>query len=363
MRKKKVLFLAVVLFTFALTAIYFLFIRGQNALQSVNASVDGKLLEVKTASSGLVKFVASEGQKIFKNNPLLEIDSSRQEQERHEVENSIQKQLAALPPVVIKILQGYALITETQEELGAKIRQNFKEFEQITDKITSLSISNAAFQVQMHKLELKKNRIAEDDEKLAGMRTAYDLMAIAMFKVKEERDEISNARADLEARLRTRKLLDQSVNGLSEEHKRSFELVKAEFLKLARAEQEITLSKLTAQEDVVVVKSFLQQGTQTEPGNSALLLAPENKEIFWVNAFFSAKDASKILPGMKCRTVLQTEEKLSIPGRVAESFYPEPQEDQNSMPPVRFRIILYAQDVATLAKLHDQKKAIVYIGE
>jgi multidrug resistance efflux pump len=367
MLNKKILIIPMALITFVLFLAYFLFIRGEHALQSVNASVYGELLEIKTTSSGPVKFVVAEGQKVPKDALLLEIDSSKQEQERLEAEKFIQEQISTLPAATIKILQGYALIPESQQEISTALEQKRQEIDRSTEKITNLSIAHATFQLQMRKLELKKNRIAEEDKKLSEMRTTEELMADTLAKSKEARDEENNARAELETRLRTRKILDQAAGNLSEDQKIKFEAAKTKFLKLAEAEQEITLSKLMAPEDVVVVKSFLQDGAQTESGRPALLLAPENKENFWITAYFSANDAPKILPGMKCKAVLQTEDKLSIPGRITEQV-PGEQIDkqkniQSSVATTGFKITLYVQDAATLARLHDQQKAIVYIVE
>jgi multidrug resistance efflux pump len=363
MHKKKML-PVVLLLALIPAAVYFLFFHNRPALRSLDAAIYGELLEIQARSSGPVKFIAAEGQKVLQHALLLEIDSSGLEQARLEAEQFIQEQISALPPASLKILQGYALIPEGQDEIGAKLDQQRRAIDQSTEEITDLSVAHASFQLQMRRLELKKNRIAEDDQKLAQMRAQEELMADALDKAREERDAANNARAELEARLRTRKMLDQASSVLPENQKEKFELVKAEFFKLAGAEQEIALSRITAPAEALVVKNFLQPGASAAPGQLAMLLAPEQKELFWVNAFFSAEDADKILPGMKCRVVLQTADKTGIPGRIAAKFPAEARDDPADPPlPVRFKITLYAQDAEALAGLHEKPRIIVRMGE
>ncbi|MDR1241882.1 MAG: hypothetical protein LBM00_03725 [Deltaproteobacteria bacterium] len=358
MRKKKMLPLA--LLAFIPAALYFLFVHNRQALQSLDAAIYGELLEIRAMSSGPVKFIAAEGQKVPQHALLLEIDSSGLEQARLEAETFIQEQIASLPPETLKILQGYVLIPEGQDEISARLDQQRVDIDQSTEKITDLSVAHAAFQLQMRRLELKKNRIAEDDKQLAQMRAQEKLMADALDKAREDRDAANNARAELEARLRTRKMLDQASDGLPAHQKDKFELVQTEFLKLTRADQEIALSRITAPEEALVVKNFLQPGASAAPGQPAMLLAPEQRELFWINAFFSAEDAGKILPGMKCRAILQTADKAGIPGRIAARFAAEARDDPaDSPPPVRFKITLYARDAAALARLHEQPRVIV----
>ncbi|MDL2307350.1 HlyD family secretion protein [Desulfovibrio sp. OttesenSCG-928-C06] len=338
-------------------AAVYLAVLSPQTVQSIHAYVSEAPVEIKALQSGKVAFIAGHGQEVSKGDMLLQIDDKQAEAAKQTAEKELAQLESSLHPYTIRVFNNLANVPEALQELEQELKLT-REMQQQAEKQTAeSSVTHASTMLTLRKLELKPNRIAEDNAELQKLRAEEKLLAEKLERERSRRDFLTTKVSSAEQRLHWRKSAEADFAKLPESQKLAFSEAKILFSKITQAETEMQKSKVIAPNNGIVIKTLVKPDDEAFFGETCLLLAITGQKAL-VTAFFTEEDARRIKPGTACTVSFSKPADHELTGTITPHPAPESLGDSSDVP---FLITLDAHTAAELAKLQMRQEAVVQL--
>lgn len=237
------------------------FIRPQTNISSVSNAITGKVLKVNYKT----------GQKVFKGEELLQIDSTQLEKERENIQTELEenrKKLSALQYIQKSIISQENVIPQKYSE--AHLR--FDEWH--TNYLKKEAVKNYNFYILERERKLPRNMTTVS--KIREYEYSYEM---SCREYEDSKISFEHAVAKETDELKT--------------------LIKIKEANLAQIEDSLLYTKITAPIDGIIQESFsINEGDWIQSGQNLFNIIPHEKDFIKVELSVPAKQAGKICEGM-----------------------------------------------------------------
>jgi len=290
--KKNWVWLLVVLgaLIFIVSVALFFGSRSEKELESLQAQIEGKILDLRAPMSGLVQSVnVREGQKIARGQVILVYDDSRLRLDYLEALAGYQAAIQGFDPGLPDAIQ----LNQTLDEIRLEI-QRLRQIEQTAQQdIEHWTIvqARALLALRTPGASAPAQDQAVLDETEAGNH---------LDQARQQHENAVNNRQQAENRLQSLQQMSGNVSGQ--------ELVELWLARCRQAEQSLTAASLLAPEAGRITLINIQPENQTIHGDVVLSYIPDGfvQENYWVTAVFATENLADLKPGLPCRVETDT---------------------------------------------------------
>lgn len=357
--KKNALVALVLLLVLIGAAAYFLCV-SQRQSESTSAFLSGSFIEIRVLSAGKIDYIAKTGQPVQAGEVVLRVDSSEHERAAKEAEAVVSSQAANVPMRSRELMLRYLAIAQSENELAEAIQQAMIQEKSSQEALADFTGRQAAFSLELRKLELKHNRLREEEERMEAMRVEEELLRKNLEATKEQFEAASLERAAAEKRLQAKRDLGRALRSLPGQQREQLYALETEFYKMYEAEHKIALSGVTSPKSGKVFYTALSDGDNAKEGDTGLYIIPHGKLDIWVKAYFSPNDARKMQPGSPCTISFGREQGATLEGTLTERL---PYVESGQAGDIPFKIALEGLNDASLAGLAPGQPMRVKVGQ
>lgn len=324
--------LAVLLATAA--GVYLLFESG-GQITSVSAHWDDSPVEIRVPEDGLVAYAASVGQPVSAGEIVLRLDATEYEKAAETAITAINNRAGTVNPGARRLMLGYLSIPETEAELYEALSLAAATEKKQKDMLEDLAERQAIFGLELRRLEIKRNRLAEEEARMEAMRIEEELLRLNMEQAGELFEAASLERAAAEKRLETKRDLDRALRSLPAPQLERLQDLEGEFSKLAEAQRQMALANVISPVNGIVAQAGLAAGDTAARGATAMHVWPDEKSDAWITACFEPRLADKISLGSTCAVTVGLETPFVLHGMIAERL---PEQTASGFVPFKIRL-------------------------
>lgn len=319
---------------------------------STRAFLESSAIEIRVLIPGRVEYAAKAGQPVSAGEVVLKMNTAEYEKSATEAESIVSRQAGAVPQRSRNLMLRYLAIPQSEAELAEYVRKAAEAEKESRNTLAELSERQAMFNLELRRLELKRERLAEEEARMEAMRVEEDLLRGSLKTADEEFEDSSMARASAEKMLQTKRDLGKALRSLPSAEREQLYALEAEFSKMYEAEQQIELSNLTSPKNGRVMYAALAAGDEAAENELALYILPDDNQDVWVTAYFSPRSAGKMQLGADCAVTIDAATPLILPGIVAEKM-PDVEQGPNGELPFKVRFSsLEAAELAGISPKH-----------
>ncbi|MCL1889511.1 MAG: hypothetical protein FWF99_03280 [Desulfovibrionaceae bacterium] len=312
---------------------------------SLAAYLDGQVRTVAAPFAGELIFTAKVGENVASGGELLRVNALRLVSTLEETQKKYSELYHNMPEGHRRLLEAYARLLEEDPE-GGETRRLFLEAEKneaaLRLDLEEASGRQAAVSLRARRLEIKKNRSAQENQRLAALRAEETLGAERLKEAQERYSQTSLLRADLKKRLDRQEAILRALNSAPPQLQEKLSVMNQLSLQILDLEKNLELAGVAAPEEGLVIFRLKRVGERINAGENALCYLAGTGSELSLTALFAPALAKEIRSGSPCVAEIGG---LRLPGLVSA---PLPYVRQGRDTPVPFRVVL---DAARLEEL------------
>lgn len=296
----------------------YLVLDSGRRFSSTSAYWDGSLVEIQVPEDGLVAYAARAGQPVSTGEVVLRMDATEYEKAAEAAKTAINNQSDRVRPSARRLMLGYVSISETEAELSETLSLAAAAERKQKDLLDDLAERQAIFGLELRRLELKRNRIAEEEARMEAMRIEEELLRLNLEEAGKLFEAASLKRAAAEKRLQTKRDLDRALRSLPAAQLELLQALESEFSKLTEAQRQMARASVISPVNGKVAHAGLASGATATQGSTALYIWPAEKSDVRITANFQPRLADKISLGSACTVTVGLEDPYVLQGVIAE---------------------------------------------
>lgn len=303
---------------------------------SAKAFISGSPVEIKALAAGRVEYIARAGQPVSAGEAVLKINSAEFEKAAKEAEAVVSEKAGAVPQRSRNLMLRYLGIPQSEAELAEMVGKAMEAEKTLKATFAEAGERRATFALELRRLELKRERLPEEEARMEAMRVEEDLLRQSLKEAEKRFESASLERAATERQLQNKRDLARALRALPAPQRMQLQALEKEFYKMYEAERQIALASVTSPKSGRVMYTAMVMGDSAQPGDSALYILPDGQDDIWVTAYFNPRAAQKMQLGAPCRLSIEGLDGESFDGIVAERL-PYAEQGQNSDVPFKVR--------------------------
>lgn len=313
----------------------YLFFDSRGHITSTSAHWDALPVEIRAPEDGLVAYAAKAGQPVSAGEIVLRLDATEYEKAAEAAITAINNQAGTADPGAWRLMLGYLSIPETEAELSEALSLAAVTEKKQKDAFEELAERQAIFGLELRRLEIKRNRLAEEEARMEAMRIEEGLLRVNMEEAGKLFEAASLERAAVEKRLETKRALGRALSSLPAAQLERLQALEVEFSKLAEAQRQMALTSVISPVNGKVTQARLAAGDTAARGSTALYVWPAEKPDAWITACFEPREADKISLGSSCLVTVGLENPFVLQGMIAERL---PEQTGSGVVPFKIRL-------------------------
>lgn len=295
-----------------------LFLTVDRTITSTRAFFSGSPLEIKVNIDGRLVYTAPPGQPVAAGEAVIKMDTGQYEQAAKEAEAVINARAGSIPQRSRSLMLRYLSIPQSEAELAEFVKSAQVTEKNFKDAYSEVIERQALFSLELRRLELKHNRLPEEEDHMDAMRIEEGLLRKSIKESYEEYETASLARATLERQLQNKRDLGKALRALPGTQREQLYALETEFYRMYEAEKQITLATVETPKNGKVMYTALSSGDTAKAGDTALYILPDDENSIWVTAYFTSATSSRIELGQPCTITFGDAEPVTLPGVVNE---------------------------------------------
>ncbi|MCL1915540.1 MAG: hypothetical protein FWG17_02340 [Desulfovibrionaceae bacterium] len=325
---------------------------------SLSASLDGQVRTAAAPFAGELLFTATVGENVDIGGELLRINALPLVSTMEETRKKCLGLYNGIPEGHRRLLEAYARLLEEDPD-GGETRRLFLEAEKneaaLRLALEEESGRQAATSLNARRLEIKKKRSAQENQRLAALRVEEALGAERLREAQERHSQTSLLRADLKKRLDRQEAILRAINSAPPALQEKLAVLNQLFLQIRDLEKSLELAGVPAPEGGLVIFRLKRVGERLNAGENALYYLAGTGGELSLTALFAPALAKEIRSGSPCVAEIGD---LRLPGLVSE---PLPYIRQGRDTPAPFRIVLETARLEELGGLDPEREIQVRV--